>query len=317
MAAPKTQTDTPVPIPPDLRGAHECVRNSRERLKGRRADATGRIEMRWRIGCFGLLVSRDHVRRALLMLHALTAEAARRGMDVQQVDREGQSRICGAGIGEKDHVTLVEVHEQTDRLKLTPAEIAAWKEEHYFGGSWGRGVPTHRHVANGKLKVQLPERWDKHRAPGNGWQRIWSDGARAPVEAKLDSVLRALGDRAAADAVQAAEIKERQRQVRDEEADRQRRYELAGIEDERASRLQDEITAWRWADEVRHYVDHLRQRLPTLEGDEPARIGAWCDWAERRAAAIDPLANLSRVASGLELPYDVTRPIKSRAAAPQ
>jgi len=112
------------------------------------------------------------------------------------------------------------------------------------------------------------------------------------VEAKLDSVLRALGDRADADAIRMREVEEHRDQLRRAEREQQHRLEHQRIEQDRADRLRSEITDWRWASEIRDYTHQLLQRLPTLEEEDAGRIEAWCRWADTYADQTDPLCHL-------------------------
>lgn len=288
MVAPRTLTDTPVPTPDDLRGAHRSVRDTREGLKGLKSGPDGRIEALRRGGRFGLRVSRAQTRRALLVLHALTAEALRRGMSVQAIPR-GEDRSAGVGIGAHGHVTCLEINEATDRVRMSVEEQAEWKRVHHWRLSDGATPPTHKPVAAGRLEIVLPRRWDRENADGRGWQQRWSDGSRAPLEAKLDSVLRALRARADADVVLANERARADEQRRREAIERQAREQRDRIEQARGERLIAEAAAWRRAAELRAYVAAMRARLDGLEPHESDRLRAWIAWAEDYVERTDPI----------------------------
>jgi hypothetical protein len=76
---------------------------------------------------------------------------------------------------------------------------------------------------------------------------------------------------------------------------------LARIEQERATRLADEVAAWRLGRDAGHYIAALRDRLDQLDADERERIAAWCDWAEAWCRRTDPVRNPA-VIRGLEEP---------------
>ena len=88
----------------------------------------------------------------------------------------------------------------------------------------------------------------------------------------------------------------RQRELwRIEEERRLERELLARIESARAQRLQDEIAAWRLAQEVREYVAVLRLQSESATDDERERLERWCDWAEAWSRRTDPTMNMARV----------------------
>lgn len=126
-------------------------------------------------------------------------------MEISSIEGDRYSRQTGAGIGAHGQTTLLEVHEATDRNPLTPEEIRAWRDAHSSPMWRDREPPTHRLIATGRLKIVLPPRWHERRHPDGSWQRTWSDGSRAPLEAKLDSVLRSLQARAEDDVLLAKE----------------------------------------------------------------------------------------------------------------
>ena len=60
-------------------------------------------------------------------------------------------------------------------------------------------------------------------------------------------------------------------------------------------RLLAKVTARRRSADIPGYLDALDQRLPTLDGDERARIADWTGWAEDWADRSDPSRNTSMI----------------------
>jgi hypothetical protein len=76
---PPRQSAPTIALPVDLRGAHPLVSATRKAATSLRADDDGRIEVGPAAGVAHLVVTRAVLRRALLILHALTREAVHRG----------------------------------------------------------------------------------------------------------------------------------------------------------------------------------------------------------------------------------------------
>lgn len=292
-----------VVVPTELRRPHRHVAATRNAVKGLKPGTDGRIDTGRRSGVFRLQLARDNVRRALLLLHALAREAEARGMEVKAVEKDGTGSYSwsGAGIGEGEHFTTVEIHENTDQVPLTEAELEEWRYEHRHAWSYQR-EPTTKPVANGKLKIVLPERWDSRRRD-RPWQRQWSEGPRGPLEDKLDAVLRGLKERVEADIVNAEERARAAEERAREAAIEEKRQQERRIEQARAERLAREAEAWQRASQVREYLAALRERLAELEGEEHRRVEAWCEWGEAYIERTDPVIHPELV-DGLKVEQD-------------
>lgn len=290
-----TVTDSPavperaIPVPEQLRRPHHFVARTRDAAKGQRPGADHRIDLGRRAGILRLLVARENVRRALLLLQSLVAEADRRGMEVEAVEGERYNSGAGVGIGAHGHVTLVEVHEDTDRVAMSDEDIARWEEEHrwYLGE---QKPPSLKSVANGRLKIVLPKRWDEGTRSDGSWQNQWGEGPAGALDAKLGAILEALLARAAADVVRAQERAQAAEERKREELLRQEREQRQRLTRARAERLWAEVDAWRRAGDGRAYLEAVRARIPELEPDERERLEVWCEWAEDYVERTDPVA---------------------------
>jgi hypothetical protein len=274
-------------VPETLRRPHRFVAATREASVGVKSDESGRLDVGRRPGVVYLHVSREQLRRALLIAQAVVAEAERRGWEVKPIEKSYNHR-AGCAVVVRGHSYPFEITEMTDRRPLDERELERWRRENRYRLSYQPDLePPQAHVPNGRLRLSLP---DYHVKRAN-----WTEGPRGPLEAKLASAFVELVRRANEDDRRDAERRaweeERQRQA----AARAERGRLARIEQARADRLAEEVAAWRLSRDVRMYIEELRERLPELEADERERVAGWCDWAEAWAARHDPTVNLAKI----------------------
>lgn len=288
-----------VPVPAELRRPHPFVSATREAAKGRKPDESGRLDVGRRAGVVYLHVSRDQLRRALLIAQAVVAEAERRGWDVKPIEKSYNHR-AGCAIVNRDHSYAFEIVEMTDRRPLDERELERWRRENRYRLSYRPDLePPQAHVPNGRLRLSLP---DYHVKRAN-----WTEGPRGPLEGKLASVFVELERRAEEDDRRDADRRvqeEERRRAAEERAERER---LAKIEQARVDRLREEVSAWRLARDTRVYIEELRERLPELDDEERERVAGWCDWAERWAERSDPTANVAKIV-GLDEPESLEAP---------
>ena len=120
----------------------------------RRPREDGRIEVGPQEGVAHLVVSREQLRRALLVMQAIFGEARLRGYGVQPIPKDGYGARAGVGVAIRGHAYTIEVTELTDQVPLSEEEVEAWRrqQEGRVRFSWEKGKepPTHKHVANGK-----------------------------------------------------------------------------------------------------------------------------------------------------------------------
>jgi hypothetical protein len=282
---------TIVEVPSALRRPHPYVTATRKSATGLRARDDGRLEIGPKSGVAHLLVSREQLHRALLVLQAVFTEARRCGYEIAASDKSGYGDRAGVAVVIRGHAYTIEISETVDRVPLTEAEINEWEQKYNVRRfAWGKEPkrPQTRGVANGKLRVSLPSRW--HGARSN-----WTEGPRGGLDKKLPELFAELERRAAEDDERAAEAARREVERQREEEKRHERELRLRIENARLARLRGGIEQWRLAQETREYVAALRDRLPDLEPAERERITAWCAWAEQWAQTADPVANTYRV----------------------
>jgi hypothetical protein len=285
--------DIEIAVPPELRRPHPVVSATREAAKGLKPDESGRLDVGRRPGVIYLHVSREQLRRSLLIAQAVVAEAGRRGWEIRSVEKSYNHR-AGCAVVIRGHSYPFEIIEMTDRRPLDERELERWRRDNRYRLTYRPDLePPQVHVPNGRLRLSLPD-YNVKRAN-------WTEGPRGPLEGKLASVFVELERRADEDDrrdEERARLEEERRRAAEERAERER---LTRIEEGRAARLRGEVITWQLVRDVREYTGELRERLPELDEEDRTRIAAWCDWAEAWADRSDPALNVAKVV-GLDEP---------------
>lgn len=289
-----------IPIPTELRRPHRFITATRKAASGRRPREDGRLRIGAAEGIVYMTVTREALRRALLVAQAIFKEAERRGYAVEAIANEGYGRHAGVAVVIRGHSYSIEITELQDRVQLTEEELADWdrQETKNFYHSWEKRPkrPTHKRVPNGYLRVSLPSGYD-------GARNSFSEGPRGLMEARLPSLFEELERRVEVDDRRAEERARRQEELRRIELEHTERERLKRIEKARVSRLSTEISAWRLAAAAREYVSALRARLPELSGDDRTRVEAWCEWIDEWGRRSDPALNVGLI-RGLDDEHD-------------
>lgn len=273
-----------ISVPTELRRSHRFVIATRAAAKGVKPDDSGRLDIGRRPGVIHLRVSRELLRRALLIVEALVAEALRRGYSVEAIEKSYNHR-AGCALAVRGHKYPFEISEMTDRRPLTEREVARWRSDNRYRLSWQPDLePPLAHTPNGRLRLSLP---DYHVKRAN-----WTEGPRGRLEAKLLSVFTELERRAEEDDRRDAERRLREEARRREDELRRERERLQEIEARRLERLREEIATWRFAVQARAYVAELRARVDESPADHEG-IAVWCDWIDEWAERANPTSNLS------------------------
>jgi hypothetical protein len=262
-----------VPIPVDLRGAHEVTKKLSRLLEGKPYGDPPMHVLRKPYDTM-LRVSPESKRRALLLLDALFTAATSRGHEVRLTESSvghrhvpdvelrvvvGQEAVAIALIersGQKDHVPTVEERAREKRI----------------GSTWG---PKYDRFATGKLSLNIGEHYHG--------MRTFSDGKAQRLEDKLGHAVLAIeaaaeqqrtDDERRKTAQERAEA-ERQRQ----EAERRQQEHMAALGND----LMQMTARWTEAKHVQAFLDAYEQRLPQEQKTESEL--AWTAWARSLRAS--------------------------------
>ena len=263
---------SPVPVPEHVARYHRIVqdvRNDKSRLE----------------------VSNTALPRASRILHALVTEAERRGYECSipkgHRSRNNNAIVWSAGtdghlvVTVAGHSEALRIHEEGLRVNTVykrPAWDSADPLDYRHSG-------TYRQVrddsdATGRLTISLvPEQYRSVRIA------TWSDRKRWTLDSKLPDLLAEI-------AVRAAEAAHERQEAERRAAARQVAWEAAMVEAKqrhhdarRATALDDQMTRWREANEIRAYCAAMAAEHPDNAGTTEL-----IEWALARADRLDPLS---------------------------
>jgi hypothetical protein len=220
-------------------------------------------------------VSPQSVARALRLVQALAAGAARRGHALLLSDTDAGLVVVIGGRG-----YLLLMGEEWDTVDHLPDAQELDRAGAY---AWQRVQPQALTAPSGRLTIELTDGAHKW----HGRPRRWADRRRWKLEDKLSDILSEVEARAAID-MQADLAAERAK------AQRQGQWELA-VDLARAQyvdayyvvSLQDQVDAWNRAQAARAYVAAIED--VTASGCMSEDLSRWVDWIKRYADRIDPV----------------------------
>ena len=126
-----------VPVPTQLRRPHPFVVATRRLYEAVTPDDDGRMRPGPREGVAHLIVSKQALRKALLYLQAIFAEAERRGWQV--VSSRGYEST-GVSVKVRGHAYAVGFQELHDRVPLTNEELDRWRKQKEWQLRWNPGL---------------------------------------------------------------------------------------------------------------------------------------------------------------------------------
>ncbi|MEW1695694.1 hypothetical protein [Streptomyces sp. NPDC091278] len=268
----------PVPaieIPDTVSRPHQLVRATRKAIGRSKRD----VDTRETAGVIPLHVSREHLDRALRIMHALLTEVERRGyqVDARTDLQHGQAVYeMVVTIGGYDFPLTL-----TERTTKVPHEPTSREVRQERQSPWTR-IPKYDYEFDGRLELGTPA--------GSRYRHVYtySDSARWTLESRLGHLLRDLEEH-----VTAAEGRQQKQFL--QKAEQQRRWYGAvaqarqkQIDSHRAAFLHEQVQAWRQAEAIDAFCQaaHARAADGTPCSEEEL---AWLRWAEDYADRIDPL----------------------------
>ena len=266
---PAPPAPAPIPIPDTLRGCHPVIRVAREAgIKDR-----GWIDNRHNAGQLHLLIRKQNLGRALLIVQALINEAERRGYSVS-IGSGYDCKKGGLRVGINGHSYELVVKEPQRRVPHIPTKDELERHRRY---DWAKPPPWDL-VPSDRLEIRLGH--DTYSSP------LSSDRDRWRLEDRLSLIFSKLEKRAAEDEIKRLEAERKATEARRQwEAIRAAAIEQVH-EDHRVRWLNRQLRLERKARGIRDYVERLRTaRVLTSEEEQ------WLQWVERHAATLDPLTS--------------------------
>ena len=280
--------DVPILVPESFRGAHVLVAQSLHALEFSKKDQYGRLQVP-AAGCLDVLVSKNSLRRALLIMAALIKTFETRGYKV---------KVAGKDV----ETTFVEL--MKTQVPFGISERLEAKQEEVDDNSDLKGRYEFRHskyqsktVPSGELILEIdPRRSCYYRA--DGLRRKWSDGQRGRIESYLDQFVAGVIKVATAKREAELEQERREQKLREEERQCREREQVRAamwtkIEKERAKvdKLQADAAAWEESRQLRAYLEAVRQDALARGKDvnKEGKLGHWLAWAHKQADRLDLL----------------------------
>ena len=261
-------------IPMDLRGSHPLIRKTKDDLAERIPDDSGRLNP-GEVSCLAIFVSKESIRRSLLIMAALLAYFKSKGFPVY-AERNNMHVNVVEIFGEKVTYTLREKFKTHER----PEEERGWKK---INGKL-RYLSRYCYENQGNLSLKIETyRTDRLR-------KSWNDSKLKKLEEKLTEAL--IGFIAFADA-ERRERRERER-WRQEQAEKERiraeQRRQQEIEQKRIQILERQARDWAFSKHLREYIAQveIQARDRALEPDIEQGLNKWLFWANKYADRVDP-----------------------------
>ena len=256
----------------DFRKAHPLIRTSRELLEKETSDKYGRVGPCWRRRCVNISVTKQNLKRALLIMDAIFRNLESKGHKAELIEDRYERFETGIKIGaEKVRVKMMERTLRRER-ELTEKD----KAERYI---WDR----YFYEPTGILTFSIEE----YHGPA---PKIWTDKKRQRIEDVVGEIVDTIA--ATGEALRLYRIAEAERQRL--EAERARReYELRQLREQELDRrrtLEQQAVCWEKAAQLRAFANACETRLKsqgTTVQDPSTKL--WLDWVRRCAEELDPL----------------------------
>ena len=262
-----------IEVPDRLTSPHHLLKAHLEEWRSPKVDDYGAI---WSgdIRQLNIRVSPKSLARALRIMDTLFKALEARGHHVGI--QEGYQRSLGVRIdGEPIEFGLEERFQRIAHPDQNNPRLESWMRKRYLY------IPT----SSLFLKIVA---WGI-----DGFQKSWSDGKTAKLEACLNDFI--VGLLKVAEAAKARRLKQEQEEQIRREAEHRRQDEELKRQQELASRqkLEEEAASWAKSQQLRAYLAALKNMLNAKHGEiQPgSRADQWLVWAHQHADRLDPLVN--------------------------
>lgn len=228
-------------------------------------------------GCLDIRVTPGNTGRALRIMNALIKALEARGYSVS-IDAKRKGATTVALLGQILDIRLEEVLKRSDHVQTAVEKKQLEVSSLVY-------TPRYDFHPTGELALRIKE-WN------DGKRRNRSDGDERRLEDCLNDFIADLVQVAAIKKARDLEREERERQWaeerrRQEEQDKLRREEAA-----RLKALEEEALAWHRSNQIRTYVEAVRETaVHHRDGDmlSDSKLHDWISWALQQADRLDPL----------------------------
>ncbi|MCE9528180.1 MAG: hypothetical protein K8R36_19230 [Planctomycetales bacterium] len=277
--AAEKETAAPLKVSDNLRGAHNLVSLANQELAQIKPDDNGIVRPP-KDAVLQVCVSRNGIRRAMLIMDALIKAIEQRG---HEVTSGPTIKMLGASFSFGIIEELAVRQEQ-------PAE-----HDLEGGYSFGHSRYLRSHVPSGRFVLTINEGgqyWAK------GSRHRWKDTDKHPLEDRLDGVIPALLELAG----RFQQHLEEQRKREEERKAEERRQQQAAIqrakkreeysrEKARFELLLEQLKGWQHSKDLRDFLNSAKQSHLAKPGrtELTPEFAEWFAWASLQADRMDPL----------------------------
>jgi hypothetical protein len=256
--------DDAILVPTDLGRRHGVVRATLAALRRQRRSPRPLLMTRYE-NRFAASVSVQSLDRVERILQALVTAFVARGFEI----RPGELGRPLAVVVNADPIELV-ISERTKRV----VHVLTEKEEVRQELNPGWQPPLYDVIPTGSLAIRVMNH------PGPSQAATVRDRTSAPLESRLGTVLSLMKD-AARRLRENREAEERRRKAWEEDS-RRREEERRSAELERARfrRMDALVDRWRKHEELRSFLDVVRERMKVARPKLVPMAQGWVDWAE-------------------------------------
>jgi len=280
--------ETPIAVSDSLRGAHTLVARSLHTLEFAEKDQYGLLQVPAG-GCLDVLVSKNSLRRALLIMDALIKAFEARGYKVMVAGKDVEG-------------TVVELMETRVSIGISEILVPKKEEVNEAGNIKGRYEFQHskfqsKTVPSGDLRLEI-EPHVGYYSRGHGQRRKWTDGQRGRIESYLNQFVAGIINVATAKRETELEHERWERERQEEEKQRKERemlraamWEKIQKEQTKCEKLRSDAAAWEESRQIRTYIEAVKQNALAQNKDigKESELGKWIAWAQKQADRIDPL----------------------------
>jgi hypothetical protein len=263
-----------IQVPEKLYSPHPLVAFTKQCLKIGHSDTYGRMRVAHN-KCLDVRISKDSIDRAMRIYDALIKALEKRGFSVSINESNGTTTISVLG-----EILEIRLEEPTTKVER---ELTQEEKKKLFQNGWI--YDRYKYIPSGKLVIRIDEYID-------GMRKSWSDGKKHHLEDLLNSLIIGLIRAAEQEKVKRLEREQREREWREQEEARRRRAEEIRQEKEKVERLLREAEAWQRAQQVRTYIEAVKQAAIQKHGfiNAGSELDNWLKWATQQADRLDPLA---------------------------
>lgn len=261
----EAEANTP-PNPPSL---HTLIERASTLLQHSKRDEYGRLQCSSGKRCLDICVSPELLDRALALMNSVVAALEGEGLEV----------------GVTENSTSVVAFGQTIRFGLEEdLQIKEKREEPSYMGTKTVNV----YERSGRIAFRV---WSN----AKGERAHWSDGKTKRLEQLLPLCVGGIYRHARLNRIEEERQKAREAEWERQRIEREERERKAREEQKRFENLEQCVSAWQKAKQIREFVDAYAEacQIRQVPTDPESEQGKWIEWARRKADWLDPFLTIS------------------------